>query len=176
MAKGRAIAQVCVAACAALLASCSVAVPSGRVTLSCAVSFSIRDGDVVQLEDESTRILWLDLDRGLYALSELGETRVDDEWAEGLRAERAQNGGLARLAGRSGAFFCFERNDEGLCIHGVDVDRRLYAFTTPVAMADATTAPDARASLGRMDGQGQCSKTAEVAWPEVGALSETAAP
>jgi len=176
VAKGRAIARVCVAACAALLASCSVPAVGGRVTLSCAVSFSIRDGDVVQLEDDSTRVLWLDLDRGLYALSELGDTRVDDEWAEGLRAERAQNGGLARLAGRSGAFFCFERNEEGLCVHGVDVDRRLYAFTTPVAMADPTAAPDARTPLARMDGRGRCSNAADVAWPETGASSETAVP
>jgi hypothetical protein len=130
----------------------------GKLTLSCAVDLEIWAEGAVILRDSSIRTVWLDATQGLYALSNLGDAVVDEDWARGLAGVRSQHGGLAPAARRTGAFVCLVADEAGQCVHGVDLERRLYAFTTPAAQANGE-------GQGTMQGRGRCVETNDIPWP-----------
>ncbi len=131
---------------------------TGQVTLSCIVDFAIVENGVAQVVDQSTRIVWLDLDQSRYAISDLGDTVIDAEWAQAMQSVRTGPEGFAPLSGRAGAFVCMLRGEDRQCLHGIDLARRVYAFATPVAQEGHT-------ATALMHGRGRCAPAPDVAWP-----------
>ena len=146
------------------LAGCAPAASlPDRVALSCLVGRSFAVDGVTQLEDATSRVLWIDVAQGLYAISEFGAEEVDPDWAEALAEARAAHGGLVPVTRRTGSFVCFVAGEDGLCQHGVDLVRGDYAFDT-VAAGPGDAGPNTQA---RLRGVGRCSPAPDLGWPSL---------
>ncbi len=157
-------ALVGLAALAALL-GCAPAVEPlpNRVALSCLVQRAFVADGVTHLVDDTNRTLWIDRERGLYAVSEFGSQEVDPDWAAAFAEARQTHDGLAPLARQTAAFACFAAGSDQLCRQGVDLRRGDYAFDT------TATGPmgASRETVARMIGQGRCSPAPDLGWPSL---------
>lgn len=134
-----------------------------RVALSCVVERTFVVDGVTQLIDDTSRTVWIDRARGLYAVSEFGSTEVDPDWAAAFAEARQAHDGLAPLARQTAAFMCFVAGSDQLCRHGVDLRRGDYAFDTTAAGPVGSAAE----TVARMVGTGRCSPASDLGWPSL---------
>lgn len=132
-----------------------------RVALSCVVERQFVAAGATQLIDDTSRTLWIDTARGLYAISEFGSEAVDPDWAAAFAEARTANAGLAPVARQTGSFVCLVAGEDQVCRHGVDLARGDYAFDT-LAAGPVSDGPQTSA---RMIGTGRCSPAPDLGWP-----------
>lgn len=159
-------ALVGVAALLALPACTPPATQPDKVAWSCVVERRFVFDTGPPFEDQTSRILWIDLKRGLYAVSEFGSTEIDLDWALAMAEARAANAGLAPVARQSAGFVCLAAGEDHLCRHGVDLARGAYAFDAAAIGQNADGgAPQGPETAARVTGVGECRPASDVSWP-----------
>lgn len=159
-------AWVWVAALLALTACAPPAAQPDKVALSCLVERRFVFERGAPFEDQRSRVLWIDLEHGLYAISEFGSTEIDLDWALAMAEARAAHAGLAPVARQSAGFVCLAVGEDGLCRHGVDLKRGAYAFETAAMGPNGDDgAPQGPDTAARVTGVGECRPASDMTWP-----------
>jgi hypothetical protein len=145
----------------ALLSGCSAPASSGtgRLTLLCDVEVSATTLGETEVLGSLRRLIWIDRDKQSYAVGELDEPAVDQDWLSKVSAQPGFKDGMAPILGVTGAFACFARGEDGGCVQGVDLERNAYAFASPFS----ANSPEG-VLTGMLRGEGACEPDTQSPW------------